>query len=134
VSENQKTILVIDDEEDVCLIIKERFETLGYNVLTASDGADGFKQTESHNIDCVLLDVRIPKGEDGLTYLRKIRSYRHDNSEVQTRVRKTPVIVLTGVGAAMQALFELEGISGFIEKPFDLTNLQSKLELVLSPR
>ena len=49
-------------------------------------------------------------------------------------MRKTPVIILTGVGATMQSLFELEGISGYIEKPFDLVNLQSKVEHVLKLR
>jgi hypothetical protein len=42
--------------------------------------------------------------------------------------------MLTGAGATMQPLFELEGISGFIEKPFDLANLQSKIEYVLKTR
>ena len=130
-SENKKCILIIDDEDDVCQIIKEKFELLGYKVLTALDGAEGFRKTEDGKPDCVLLDIRIPKGEDGLTYLRKLRSYRHDDLQEQTRIRKTPVIMLTGAGATMQPLFELEGISGFIEKPFDLASLQGKVENVL---
>ena len=133
-SEDKKTILIVDDEDDVCQIVKEKFGSLGYTVVTASDGSEGFKRTEESKPDCVLLDIRIPKGEDGLTYLRKLRSYRHDNLQEQARVRKTPVVVLTGAGASMQSLFELEGISGFIEKPFDLTNLQSKVERILKLR
>ena len=133
-SENKKCLLIVDDEDDVCQIVKEKFEHLGYRVLTANDGAEGFVKTEEGKPDCVLLDIRIPKGEDGLTYLRKLRSYRHDDLEEQIRVRKTPVIMLTGAGGTMQPLFELEGISGFIEKPFDLSNLQSKVEHVLKLR
>ena len=129
--ENKKCLLVIDDEDDVCQIIKEKFELLGYKVLIALDGAEGFQKTEKERPDCVLLDIRIPRGEDGLTYLRKLRSYRHDDLQEQARIRKTPVIMLTGTGATMQPLFELEGISGFIEKPFDLANLQGKVEHVL---
>ena len=130
-----KCILVIDDEDDICQIIKTKFESLGYRVLSANDGAEGFEQTEAGRPDCVLLDIRIPHGVDGLTYLRKLRSYRHDDLAVENKMRKTPVIILTGVGAAtMQPLFELEGISGFIEKPFDLSNLQSKVEHVLKIR
>jgi CheY-like chemotaxis protein len=132
--DKKKCILVIDDEDDVCQIIKEKFELLGYKVLTALDGAEGFQKTEEGKPDVVLLDIRIPKGEDGLTYLRKLRSYRHDDLQEQTRTRKTPVIMLTGAGATMQPLFELEGISGFIEKPFDLANLQGKVEHVLRIR
>jgi len=133
-SEDKKTILIVDDEDDVCQIVKEKFGSLGYTVVTASDGSEGFKKTEESKPDCILLDIRIPKGEDGLTYLRKLRSYRHDNLQEQARVRKTPVVVLTGAGASMQSLFELEGISGFIEKPFDLANLQSKVERILKIR
>lgn len=130
-SENKKCLLIIDDEDDVCQIVKEKFEHLGYKVLTANDGAEGFQKTEEGKPDCVLLDIRIPGGEDGLTYLRKLRSYRHEDIQVQTQVRKTPVIMLTGTGATMQSLFELEGIKGFIEKPFDLINLQTKIEHIL---
>lgn len=134
-SDNQKCILVVDDEDDICQIIKAKFEGLGYRVLIAYDGAEGFQKTKEGKPDCVLLDVRIPQGEDGLTYLRKIRSYRHDNLDEETRIRKMPVIILTGVGAStMQPLFELEGISGFIEKPFELSNVQSKVEQVLKSR
>ncbi len=133
-AERKKCILIVDDEDDVCQIVKEKFDQLGYRVLTANDGAEGYQKTEEGKPDCVLLDVRIPKGEDGLTYLRKLRSYRHDDLEEQARIRRTPVIVLTGAGATMQALFEMEGISGFIEKPFDLANLQSKVEHILQPR
>ncbi len=122
---------MVDDEDDVCQIIKEKFELLGYKVLTALDGAEGFRKTEEGKPDCVLLDIRIPKGEDGLTYLRKLRSYRHEDLQEQTRIRKTLVIILTGAGATMQSLFELEGISGFIEKPFDLASLRDKVEHVL---
>jgi CheY-like chemotaxis protein len=129
--ENKKCILIIDDEEDVCQIVRERFEFLGYKVLTAADGVEGLRKTEKEKPDCVLLDILIPKGEDGLTYLRKIRFYHHNDLQKETRVRKTPVIVLTGAGIKMRPLLEYEGISGFIEKPFDLANLQAKVEGVL---
>ncbi len=132
--ENKKCILVIDDEEDVCQIIKEKLEPLGYTILTATDGAEGFRKTEEAKPDCVLLDILIPKGEDGLTYLRNVRFYRHRDLEKQTRIRKTPVIVITGAGVKMRPLFEFEGISGFIEKPFDLANLRGKIEHVLQIR
>ena len=77
--------------------------------------------------------IRIPKGEDGLTYLRKVRSYCHDDPQEQARIRKTPVLIVTGAGTSMQAIFELEGISGFIEKPFDIADLHSRIQHVLKP-
>jgi len=130
-SENKKRILVIDDEDDVCQMIKEKFSSLGYEVLMAFDGVEGFQKTREDKPDCVLLDIRIPKGEDGLTYLRELRSYRDDDLQEQTRVRETPVIILTGAGASMRALFESVGISGFIEKPFDIADLHKQILRVL---
>ena len=130
-SENKKRILVIDDEDDVCQMIKEKFSSLGYEVLMAFDGVEGFQKTREDKPDCVLLDIRIPKGEDGLTYLRELRSYRDDDLQEQTRVRETPVIILTGAGASMRALFESLGISGFIEKPFDIADLHKQIQRVL---
>ena len=127
-AEDKKCLLVIDDDEDVCQIIKTKFELLGYTVLTALDGAEGFRKTEESKPGCVLLDLRIPKGEDGLAYLRKLREYRHSDLQEQTRMRQTPVVVLSGMEATVRLLFKLEGISGFITKPFDLTDLQAKIE------
>jgi CheY-like chemotaxis protein len=130
-AEKKKCILVIDDEENVRQIIKSRFESLGYKVLVAPEGAEGFRKTEAEKPDCVLLDIRIPEGEDGLTYLHKIRSYRHENPQEQARVRETPVIILTAAGTSMKTAFELEGISGFIEKPFIVANLHDKIRKIL---
>jgi len=126
-----KCVLVIDDEDDVCELIREKFEQLGYKVLIAFDGAEGFQKTEEEKPDCVLLDIRIPKGEDGLTYLRRLRSYCHGDPQEQARIRRTPVLVLTGAGTSMKTLFESEGISGFIEKPFEVAELQSKIQDML---
>jgi len=133
-TENEKCVLAIDDDENFCQLIKEKLEIFGYKVLTANDGAEGLQKTEEGKPDCVILDIVIPKGMDGLTYLRKLRSYRHQDLQEQTRIRKTPVIVLTGTGTKNQSVFEFEGISGFIEKPFELANLQGKIEYVLRIR
>jgi CheY-like chemotaxis protein len=127
----KKCILVIDNDDTVCQMIRERFEGRGYKILIAYEGAEGLKKTEEGKPDCVILDIRMPQGEDGLTYIRKLRAYQHPNSNNQDRMRKIPVIVLTGVGDAQRPLFEAEGISGFIEKPFDFNDLQNKIEEVV---
>jgi CheY-like chemotaxis protein len=133
-SGNNKCLLIIDDENDVCLIIKEKFEHLGYKVLTANTVHEGFKKTEEEKPDCVLLDIRIPGSEGGLAYLRSLRSYLHKDLQKQTCIRKIPVIILTGAGVMMQPLFEREGISSFIEKPLNFENLQTQIEHVLWKR
>ena len=130
----KKKVLLIDDDDELAELLSEYLNRFDFQLIVAGNGEEGLKLLRQEQPDCVLLDIRIPKGEDGLTYLRKLRSYRHDDPEEQTRIRRTPVIMLTGAGAAMQSLFELEGISGFVEKPFDLVNLQSKVAHILQIR
>lgn len=131
---DRKCILVIDDEDDVCLLVKEKFELLGYKVLKALDAEDGFQKTEKEKPDCVLLDIRLPKDEDGLEYLRRLRSYRHDDAQEQARMRDIPVIILTGAGTSMKTLFESVGISGFFVKPLDLVAIQEAIQDTLKSR
>ncbi len=124
----KKRILVIDDERDVCEILKVKLQNQGFEVNLAHDGSEGFKKVLQFQPDCVLLDIRMSPGEDGLTFLRKLRSYRdEEDSALQTRVRRIPVIILTAASGQMQPLFQQEGISGFIEKPFDAEVLKNLL-------
>ena len=132
--EIERRLLVIDDDVDLREVIRETFERIGYKVLTATDGAEGLQKTVEDKPDCVILDIRMRQGEDGLDYLRKLRSHWHCSLQEQARIRKTPVIVLTGTGKARQAVFEFEGISGFMEKPFNLLQLQGKIEQILRIR
>ncbi len=123
--------MIIDDDDVICQIIKEKFVHLGYNVLIAHRIYDGFLKTEGGKVDCVILDGNIFGSESGLAYLQRLRSYQNEDLQKQTRIRQTPVIILTGVEASMQSVFEQEGISGFIEKNSDsLTNLQAKIEQI----
>ncbi len=124
----KKRVLVIDDERDICEILKVKLQNLGFDVLFAHDGSEGLKKVLEGKPDCILLDIRMSPGEDGLTFLRKLRSYRdEEDSAVQGRVRRTPVIILTAASAQMQPLFQQEGINGYVEKPFDAEVLKNLL-------
>jgi len=131
---NQKCLLVIDDEDDICQVIQAKFEHLGYKVLIAHSVHEGYQKIEKGAPDCVFLDICIPGSEGGLACLRGIRSYNHKNPHEQDRIRKTPVVMITGAGTVMQALFDREEISGFIEKPFDLADLQARVEQIVWKR
>jgi CheY-like chemotaxis protein len=133
-SQYGKCLLIIDDEDDICQIVKGKFEQLGYKVLIAHSVDEGFRKTEKEKPDCVLLDNCIPGSEGGFAFLRKLRRYDHGDSYEQNRMRSTPVIVITGSGAELQPLFDMEKISAFVEKPFDLGNLQTKVEQALRTR
>ena len=119
-----KTILVIEDEASLRLVIKITLEKLGgWTVVTAASGEDGLYQARQAQPDAILLDVMMPD-MDGLTVLQQLRS--------QPQTCKTPVILLT---AKMMPLAPDEqtqfGISGIIAKPFDPLQLTQQVVGIL---
>ena len=67
-----KKILVVDDEENICMLYKEELEDMGYAVTTALDGASALAAMEGSRFDLVTLDMRM-KGMDGIETLRKMK-------------------------------------------------------------
>lgn len=131
--EKGKRILILDDEAALCEVLKARLEMFGYAVSTANNGRDGWQEVMTHPPDLILLDIRMPE-EDGYTFLRKLRSYRgSEDSGGEERIRKTPVIIVTGTGEGMKSLFEQEQISAFITKPIDSAVLKKLIEESLKP-
>ncbi|MFA6600542.1 MAG: response regulator [Candidatus Omnitrophota bacterium] len=125
-----RTILIIDDEREICEFLKLRLESFGFSASYVTDGEAGLKKAIEALPDCVLLDIRLKVG-DGLTVLRSLRAYRHEDSAIQDRVRKIPVIILTAAGGAMCSLFRLEGANDYMEKPFDAEHLKARILKVL---
>lgn len=67
-----KKILVVDDEENICILYKEEMEDMGYEVTTALDGATALAAMEKTRFDLVTLDMRM-KGMDGIETLRRMK-------------------------------------------------------------
>ena len=128
----QKRVLVIDDERDLCAILKVKLENQGFHVALAHDGAEGLAKVIEYHPNCILLDVRMSPGEDGLTFLKKLRAFRDDDTDLEHKLRHIPVIVLTAAGNQMKPLFQQEGISGYIEKPYDNNALKEQILKTIS--
>jgi two-component system phosphate regulon response regulator PhoB len=111
----KKTILVIDDEQDVLDVIRKRLENNEYKVITVSNGAKGLEAAAEKKPDLILLDIMMP-GVDGLEVLRKIKLNR--------QISAIPVIMLTAKGES-KTIFEAEdlGAADYIIKPYDETEL-----------
>jgi CheY-like chemotaxis protein len=103
-------ILVIDDDDDVCLLASKALTREGHAVLTTTDGNEAMRLIEGENPDLVVLDLVMPH-PDGFEVLRWLRE-REQSSDV-------PVLVLTSHGDERQvrAAFEL-GATDFLTKPF----------------
>ena len=119
----KKKILIIDDEEDIQKLLKIRLEQDSFTVMTAGDGASGAKIAEQEIPDLILLDIMMPN-VDGYSCLKEIRKSQ--------KTKNTPVIMLSGKEEEkVRDLFAFQKISGYVEKPFELDNLVSKIREIL---
>jgi DNA-binding response OmpR family regulator len=119
-------ILVVDDEPDCLSIIRCRLEWSHYEVITASNGAEGLQIAENENPDIVLLDTNMPV-MDGHEMLERMRKH--------PILKDTPVIMVTALCemndiAAASAL----GIADYVTKPVDFTSLLEKISNILGNR
>jgi DNA-binding response OmpR family regulator len=119
-------ILVVDDEPDCLSIIQCRLEWSHYDVITASDGAEGLKIAEEENPDIVLLDTNMPV-MDGLEMLERMRK--------NPRLKDTPVIMVTALcGMNDIAAASALGVADYVTKPVDFTSLLEKISNILGSR
>jgi PAS domain S-box-containing protein len=118
-------ILVVEDEDGLRQLTQGLLEARGFTVQSVGDGASAleFLAERSHDIDCVVLDVNMPR-LNGVSVLQVIRQkYNH-----------LGVVVVSGYLSEeiKQQLMEL-GLDAFVHKPFRLNDLLSKLQRVLTP-
>ncbi|OGW79985.1 MAG: hypothetical protein A3G33_04940 [Omnitrophica bacterium RIFCSPLOWO2_12_FULL_44_17] len=118
----QKTLLIIDDEESLVKMLKRYLVKQGYNVLTAPDGEIGLSIANKTNPDLIILDITMPK-KDGFEFYRDI-STEHGHT-------RFPVLVLTA-RADLKGTFERIEADGFMSKPFEMEDLLKEIERILA--
>ena len=113
-------ILVVDDEQEVCDLVREYLVEEGFRVSTASNGA-GLREELAHApVDLVILDLALG-GEDGLQLARELR----DKSDIG-------IIMLTGRSDTVDRIIGLEmGADDYLPKPFHLRELLARVRSVL---
>lgn len=113
-------ILVIDDEMNICEIVRTYFEKEGYEVKTANDGVEGVSYFKMYEPDLVLLDIMMPK-KDGWQVCREIRE-----------ISSKPIIMITAKDDVFDKVLGLElGADDFVVKPFDMKELSARIKAVL---
>ena len=113
-------ILVIDDDSNICELLKLYFEKEGYEVRTASDGMEGIAAFKVYEPDLVLLDIMLPR-KDGWQVCREIRE-----------MSSKPIIMITAKGEVFDKVLGLElGADDFVVKPFDMKELSARVKAVL---
>ncbi|SFC09024.1 response regulator [Tropicimonas isoalkanivorans] len=114
------TVLICDDEVDLCEMLSEYLGKRGFTVTVAHDAAQMRQRLTEGDVDLILLDVNMP-GEDGLTALRALRA---DD--------RTPVVMLTAAGETIDRIVGLEmGADDYLGKPVDLRELEARIKAVL---
>jgi len=113
-------ILVVDDQEEICDLVREYLAEEGFRVSTAKDGASLREEMLRSRIDLVILDLMLG-GEDGLQLARELRA----RSEIG-------IIMLTGRGETVDRIIGLEmGADDYLPKPFHLRELLARVRSVL---
>ena len=113
-------ILVVDDQQEICDLVREYLTDEGFRVTTANDGAGLREAVARDSIDLVILDL-VLRGEDGLQLARELRS----GSDIG-------IIMLTGRGETVDRIIGLEmGADDYLSKPFHLRELLARVRSVL---
>lgn len=117
------SVLIIEDEENICNFIKTSLRPQGYKITTAATAAEGLSIVNSGGCDLVLLDLGLPD-EDGMSFISKIR-----------RSDSTPIIVLSARTQENDKVTALDaGANDYITKPFGTAELLARVRAALRNR
>ncbi len=113
-------ILVIDDDVNICEMLRLYLENEGYEIKTANDGAEGVSFFKMYEPDLVLLDIMLPR-KDGWQVCREIRE-----------ISSKPIIMITAKGEVFDKVLGLElGADDFMVKPLEMKELSVRIKAVL---
>jgi len=113
-------VLIVDDDENICEVLKMYLESAGYSTRLCHDGKVAQEVFMEYKPDLVLLDIMLPH-VDGIDVLKWIR-----------RENETPVIMLTAKGETFDKVLGLElGADDYIVKPFEPKELVARIKAVL---
>ncbi len=120
---DQPLILIVDDEEDVCEILKDRLDSSGYQTICAFSGQEALERVQQKKPDLILLDVMMPE-MDGYEGSRRLMS--------STDTAAIPIMMLTAKASPADKVKALTmGIDDYITKPYDSEELMARMKLVL---
>ncbi|HAH32328.1 MAG TPA: diguanylate cyclase response regulator [Elusimicrobia bacterium] len=118
-----KTILVVDDDPNVGLLISAVLKKYDYSVVTLYSGAEVVDFLQNKKPDLILLDLRMP-GLDGYALCKRVR----ENPDT----RDIPIIILSGVSEVDAKVSTIElGADDFITKPFDVRELRARVNRII---
>jgi len=114
--------LIVDDEKDTCMFIKNIFERKGFQVYEALTGEKAVTLAEKLKPDVVLLDIYMPKGMDGMQALREVK-----------KVSPESKCIMVTWDDSRDKIDEAKenGASGYLAKPIYIENLVKEVDKML---
>ncbi len=114
-------ILIVEDEQELCMTLGDRLRSEGYNVDVAFDGKAGFDKMNQTPFDLVILDIMLPQ-RSGLDLCVDIRRSGFS----------TPILFLTALSQSVEKVAGLKlGADDYVTKPFDTLELMARVEALL---
>lgn len=116
----QYKILIVDDDENICELLRLYLEKDGFDTVVANDGEQAVDYAAKYSPDLILLDIMLPK-LDGWQVCREIR-----------KTSDVPIIMLTAKGETFDKILGLElGADDYVSKPFDTKEVIARIKAVL---
>ena len=116
----RKSVLVVEDEENILAAIEYNLKRDGYRTLTATDGEEGLRKAREEGPDLLVLDVMLP-GLDGFEVCRILR-----------QVSDVPILLLTAKDQEMDRVVGLElGADDYVVKPFSMREFLARVKAML---
>ena len=118
--QGRKTVLIVEDEDNLLAPLIYNLEREGYRVVTATDGGEGLELAREESPSLVILDIMLPT-MDGIQVCRVLRS----ESDV-------PILMLTAKGEELDKVLGLEmGADDYMTKPFSMRELVARVKAML---
>lgn len=118
------SVLIIDDDRELCELVKELLEEEGFKVETISNSAKGLERALTGQHTVIVLDVMMP-GMNGLEVLRRLRA-------APNKAARTPVMMLTARGEDVDRIVGLEiGADDYLPKPFNPRELVARINAII---
>ena len=113
-----KSVLLVDDDENLLDMLKEYLETRGYVCYTATNGEDALKTLNTNYIGIAVIDVRMPR-MSGLKLLSTIKSI----------MREFPIILMTGFELSQREISSMQfKADAYVTKPFSMDYIVKMIE------
>ncbi len=114
-------MLIADDEQDICTLIRRYAQRDGFEVVTVGDGSEAVELCKKEDFDIIVMDIMMPD-TDGFTACRMIK-----------KIKDIPILMLSARGTEYDKLFGFEvGVDDYVTKPFSPKELMARIKVIIN--